>query len=308
MKRIIWIAALLLHVGMQLKAQDIPMSVMVIEQSAPVPMIAANNLEVKLCQALSLQGVNGGIEYATFSLVAVPVETSKNIVSGLQPMVTVSLDLALFVGNNITGDKLASTSVKLRGAGTSEEKAYSAAFGSLNYNDADLQSWIKNGTAKVVAYYDREAPNLIRQAKRLGTQHKYEDALALLSAIPACCKHIENVDVAILDVWSGYVNHNGQVYLAQARSVWAANQNEVGANAAALLLSEIYPDASCYPEALSLTKEIQARMGDEWTFSKKMYQDGVDLEAQRIEAARAIGVAYGNNQQPETHNNHWLVR
>ncbi len=308
MKRLISIVALLLHIGIQLKAQEIPMSVFVLEQSNAVPMNAADKLEAKLGQALALQGVNGGIEYSTFSLVAIPIETSKNVVSGIQPMVTVSLDLTLFIGNNITGDKLATTSVKLRGAGTSEEKAYSVAFNSLNYSDATLQSWIKGCTAKIVAYYDREIPNLIRQANQLRTLHKYEEALALLSSIPACCKQIDMVDAALLSTWSSFVNHNGQICLAQARSVWAANQNVEGANTAALLLSEIYSDASCYPEALALAKDIQTRMGEEWTFKKKMYQDDVDLESQRIEAARAVGVAYGNNQQPETHNNHWLVK
>ncbi len=304
----LYIVALLLQVSMQLKAQDIPMSVLVLEQGTEVPSIAVGKLEAKLCQALSLQGINGGFEYSTFSLVALPIEASKNVLSGMQPMVTVSLDLTLFIGNNVTGDKLATTSIKLRGAGTSEEKAYSVAFNSLNYNDASLQSWIKSGTAKIVTYYDREIPNLIRQANQLRTLHKYEEALALLSSIPACCKQIDMVDAALLSTWSRFVDHNGQICLAQARSVWAANQNVEGANVAVLLLAEIYPDASCYPEVLALTKEIQARMGEEWTFKKKMYQDGVDLESQRIEAARAVGVAYGNNQQPETHNNHWLVK
>lgn len=308
MKRFLWTTALLLQISTQFKAQDIPMSVIVLEQETPIPTIAASNLETKLCQALSMQGVNGGLEYSTFSLVATPLETSKNTLTGLQPMVTISLDLVLFLGNNLTGDKLATTSVRLRGAGKSEEKAYIAALGSLNYNDKNLQTWIKDGADKVLDYYNRETPNLIRQANLLSTQRKYEEALVLLSSIPTCCKHIDIVDEALLGIWSEFINHNGQVCLAKARNIWVANQNIEGANAAALYLSEIYPDASCYPEAISLSKEIQTRIGEEWTFTKKMYQDNIDLESQRIEAARAVGMAYGNNQQPSTHNIHWLVK
>jgi hypothetical protein len=32
----------------------------------------------------------------------------------------------------------------------------------------------------------------------------------------------------------------------------------------------------------------------------KKYQDGVDLESQRIDAMRQVGVAYGNHQPSQT--------
>ena len=38
----------------------------------------------------------------------------------------------------------------------------------------------------------------------------------------------------------------------------------------------------------------------------KKWQDGVDLESQRINAFREVGVAYGQGQQPTTTNIGWL--
>ena len=47
---------------------------------------------------------------------------------------------------------------------------------------------------------------------------------------------------------------------------------------------------------MALYKEIKGKVLDDWKFEMKKYQDGVDLEKQRIEAARAVGVAYGTHQ------------
>ena len=47
-------------------------------------------------------------------------------------------------------------------------------------------------------------------------------------------------------------------------------------------------------------------MLDDWKFEMKKWQDGVDLESQRIEASRAVGVAYGNGQKPTTLVMPWM--
>jgi hypothetical protein len=55
-----------------------------------------------------------------------------------------------------------------------------------------------------------------------------------------------------------------------------------------------------------LADEIRERIGEEWEwakdlkdFGKEMARSQVELEKMRIEAARAIGEAYAENQQPE---------
>ena len=67
-------------------------------------------------------------------------------------------------------------------------------------------------------------------------------------------------------------------------------------------LSQIYPEASCYPEAENLYNEIKAKVLDDWKFEMKKYQDGVDIEMARISAMRDVGVAYGEHQQPTSTN------
>ena len=70
----------------------------------------------------------------------------------------------------------------------------------------------------------------------------------------------------------------------------------------------IYPDAKCYKEGMDLYREIKDKVLDDWKFVMKIYQDGVDIEKERIKAWRDVGVAYGNHQQPISNYVNWLLR
>ena len=67
-------------------------------------------------------------------------------------------------------------------------------------------------------------------------------------------------------------------------------------------LSEIYPDAACYKDAMDLFKEIKRQLGEEWKFMMKQYNDAVAIETQRMEMMREIAIAYAKNQPKETIN------
>ena len=60
-------------------------------------------------------------------------------------------------------------------------------------------------------------------------------------------------------------------------------------------------------EAKALYNEIKQKVTSDWDFeNREKYKDEAGLKKQRIEAARAIGVAFGNGQQPVTTNITWL--
>ena len=80
-----------------------------------------------------------------------------------------------------------------------------------------------------------------------------------------------------------------------------AEQNSQGARKAGEYLAQILPDAACYGEAMELYKEIKSKVLDDWKFEMKIYQDGVDIEKERIKAMRDIGVAWGEHQPKQTY-------
>ena len=58
---------------------------------------------------------------------------------------------------------------------------------------------------------------------------------------------------------------------------------------------------------------IKAKVLDDWKFEMKKYEDALalenrklDIESQKVDAWKAIGVAYGKNQQPTTTYVSWL--
>lgn len=286
----------------------IPMMVLVPEQNNELSSNAEATLETKMRQLVTLNGMDGGVKFSNFSIVASITENNKDILSGLRPLTTLSLSLELFVGNNFTGEKFASVSVPLSGSGRTEQKAYSTALAQINPANKELVSFLSEAKKKIVEYYEIQLTGIIRQAESYSMKHEYEEALCLLSSVPVCCSKYDDVEKAMLTVWQEYVNYDCALKLAKARSVWNAGQDRESADLAGAYLATVDPASSCYGDVIALADDIYKRIGDEWNFYKELKRGEVSLEQSRIEAMRAIGVAYGENQKAKTISEHWIVR
>ncbi|MBO7067979.1 MAG: hypothetical protein J6W52_04800 [Bacteroidaceae bacterium] len=294
-----------------MKAQNdciIPMMVLVPQQVDSLAPMAQSKLESRIRQIVTQNGMDGGALFSNFSIVANLVEGSKEVMGGTRPLVTLTSELELYVGNNYTGDKFASTSVVLNGAGRNESKAYSTAFGSINANNAQIQKFLRDAKRKMNEYYETQIPNIIRQAKSFSTRREYEEALCLLTSVPTCCSKYNEIERCMLDIYQEYVDYDCAVKVNKARSIWNASQDKEGATLAGAYLASIDPSSSCWDEALVLAESIRARIGDKWEFSKELMRESVMLEKAKIEAIRAIGVAFGQNQKALTVRENWLIR
>lgn len=311
MKRILlslaWLSACHLSVFAQ-KDCVIPMMVVIPEQAEGVPVPAKNALEAKLRQMVTRNGMEGDARFSNFCVVASTNEESKEVLSGTLPLVTLTVNLELFVGNNYTGEKFASTSVTVNGAGRNEAKAYSAAFASVGSDNVQIQRFLKEAKRKVYEYYETQISNIVTQAKGFAGRHEYEEALCLLTSVPTCCSGYNVVERCMLEIYQKYVDYDCATKVSKARAVWNASQNKEGAVLAGAYLASIDPSSSCWDEALRLAEQIRTRVGDDWEFVKGLQRNAVELEKAKIEAIRAIGVAYGQNQKALTVRENWLVR
>lgn len=311
MKKIIWMLVWMFVGGLAAKAQNdcvIPMMVLVPEQVEELAPMAETKLESKIRQVVTKNGMDGGVRFSNFCIVAKLVEGEKEVTSGIRPLVTMITELELFVGNNYTGEKFASTSVILKGAGRNESKAYTAAFGGINANNPQIQKFLADAKRKINEYYATQIPTIIRQAKSYLIKREYEEALCLLSSVPTCCNDYDLVEQCMMDAFQEYVNFDCSLKVNKARAIWYANQNMEGANQAGAYLAAIDPSSSCWGDALELAEQIRARIGDEWEFSKELQREAVAIEKNRIEAIRAIGIAFGENQKALTVKENWIVR
>jgi hypothetical protein len=76
---------------------------------------------------------------------------------------------------------------------------------------------------------------------------------------------------------------------------------------AAELLSGVDPKSSSYNAAQNLMNEIKGQIRKDIDFeNKEKYNTEVGVEKLRIDAVKAVGVAYGNGQQPSTTNLAWV--
>ena len=189
-----------------------------------------------------------------------------------------------------------STSMTVKGLGETENKCYLNAISRMPLQSPQIAQFVEDGKAKIIEYYDHEGEALIKKARFLASEKQFEEAIFWVSLIPQQSKHYDAALAAGKDIYQMYLDNECNINLAAARQAWAAEQNSYGAAAAGEYLAKILPDAKCYGEAMELYKEIKGKVLDDWKFEMKKYQDGVDLEKQRIDAMRQIGVAYGNHQ------------
>lgn len=304
--------------GLSAQAQqacELPLHVIIPEQTVDIGPGGTKQLVAKIRQVVTQNGMTGGAQYSQFHIEANLMEVSKEMTSGLRPLVTVTTELELSVGNSVTGGKFGSTSITLSGAGKNERAAYMAAISNIRPINAQLKSFLRTTKEKIIQYYESQTDNIVRKANQLAAKQQVEEALFLLTSIPTCCTSYEKAEEATLKIFQDYLNQDCQSKISKARHAWNASQDREGAHIAGAYLSAINPAAQCYDDAMELADEIRQRIGEEWEwakdlkeFAKETVRIDQNLELERIKAARAIGEAYANNQKETVINQKTIVK
>ncbi|MBP7965639.1 MAG: hypothetical protein KAZ12_03250 [Paludibacteraceae bacterium] len=288
------------------KGSSIALKVIVEDLPDPFPTTAKVQVINKLNMLITKNGIASGDLLNRFFITVIATPLTKDITPTAPVQIAQTLEMTFYVADYYDKKIFATTSVVTKGVGTNETKSYMDAIKHINVNSPVLAKFIDEGKVKIIDYYNSQAEIIFLQVKALVGQKKFEEALYLLTSIPAeCDKYSESLDLSI-SVYQQYIDYLCDVNLALAKSTWMAQQNSAGAEATAEYLSQIYPDAKCYGDAQLLYAEIKGKVLDDWKFEMKKWQDGVDLESQRINAFREVGVAYGQGQQPTTTNIGWL--
>ncbi len=292
--------------GNELIGQGITLGVIIPEQTDPFPAGAESYLTNKLIQVAVTNGIAAGKEFSRFFIAANIAMATKDFVVGPPSQISQNIEMTLYIADYFDQKIFASTMVNAVGVGTNETKSFINALHNMPVNSEPLQEFVNKGKTKILEYYRQQGDRIIQQARVLAAQHRYDEALFHLTAIPDAAGEVyDRALQATLQIFQQYTDYMCDVNLAKARSAWAAQQNSTGAADAGQYLALIYPDAKCYGEAMGLYNEIKGKVLDDWKFEMKKWQDGVDLEKQRIAAARDVGMAFGAGQQPNTFMN-WL--
>lgn len=301
-----FMAALMSATMLAAETEYLPISVCAVDNQEGFPSGAKALIENKLTQLLTRNGIAGLNYLGQFVLTVTTTPLDKDVIPGPPVKIAEKMELNLYIVDAQAQTIFSSTSVTVRGLGETETKCYLNAISHMPMQSPQLAKFIDEGKKKIIEYYDHEGEQLIKKAQFLAQQKKYDEALYWVSLIPQQSKHYDAALAAGQDIYQKYLNNECNINLAYARQAWAAEQNSSGAYAAGEYLANILPDAGCYDEAMELYREIKGKVLDDWKFEMKKYQDGVDLESQRIDAMRQVGVAYGNHQPTQTTNIEFL--
>ena len=288
--------AMLMSAAMFAQTEYLPISVYAADDSESFPQGAKAMIENKLTQLLTRNGIAGLDYMGQFVLTITTTPLDKDVIPGPPAKIAEKMEMNLYIVDTYAKTIFSSTSFAIRGLGETENKCYLNAISHMPLQTPQVTKFIDEGKQKIIDYYDHEGEALIKKAIFLARKKDYEEALWIVSLIPQQSRHYDAALQTGLDIYQQYVDNECNIYLAAARQAWAAEQNSKGAAAAGEYLMNILPDAGCYDEAMELYQEIKGKVLDDWKFEMKKYQDGIDLEKQRIEASRQIGVAYGTHQ------------
>lgn len=259
-----------------------------------MPKIARKNLTNKLKQVVTKNGL-GGSPYNTRFIISANVNVmSKDILPGPPTMHAYNLDITLYIGDGIEGTVFASETISVKGVGTNENKAYISALKRISPKNPEVQTFVKIGKEKIIQYYKDNCDLIIKRANNLADQNKQEQAIFMLTGIPSACEecYVKAMN-AIKPIYQQQIDRDCKQKYQKATAIWNASQNMDAAEEAGAILSSIDPDASCVGQARSLSNKIAAKVKQidsrEWKYIVKDQQQ----ESERIEAIRAVGVAYG---------------
>ena len=278
------------------------------DQIEGMPAASKKNLENKLSQIITANGISGDAMNSRFIISANVTVMTKDITETAPPMQAYTLNVTFYIGDGFEGKSFSSYSTTIKGVGDNETKAYNAALKNVKTNDPAYQSFIDKGKAKIIEYYNAQCDVIIKQAKVLAGMNKFDEAIWSLTSVPDVCTECWNKCMAaIAPIFQQKIDFECKTKLTEASNLWNAGQSYDAAQQAGAILATIDPKASCFNEAKALSDKIGKRILEvdkrEWNFK---YDKEIGLERDMIKAYRDVGVAYGNGQpQNVTYKSLW---
>ena len=304
-----FLSAVCLMAATTVYAQDcvMPISIQLDEEFTNVPEAANTMLYQTLSRLAAENGLMTDSPVTPFVLTVHCDVLDKSNLPGPPIQTVYNLGVTFFMADTYTKKKFGTAYITLDGVGTGEVKSYINAFSHIKDNNGEIKNLINRGKKKMMDYYDKEYPNILREAKRLASLRLYEEALTQILSIPLCSRGGEEASRYGQQLYSLNLDRFNLLLLNKAKAIWASGQDQASAKEVCDILAKIDPEAACYGEAGKMMSEVKAQVRSDIDIEmRQRYNDQIQLEKDRIAAARAVGVAFGNGQKQSTTNLMWL--
>ena len=279
----------------------LPLTVWIPDQIEDMPATAKNNLENKLLQIVTAQGISGGSFNQRFIITANVSVLTKDLTATAPPKQAYTLDVTMYIGDGIDGKAFSSYSTTVRGVGNNETRAYMTAIRNIRTNDPNYKTFVNQGKQKIIDYYNAQCDKIIVKAQSLADMNEFDEAIWMLTSIPDAATDCWEKSIPVLSViFQQKIDFECKAKLIAATNIWNANQSWDGAEEAGAILATIDPNSACLDEAMALADKIAKRILEvderEWNF---IYDREIRLVSEMIQAWRDVGVAWGQGQ-PQT--------
>lgn len=251
---------------------------------------AARVLESKLNNILSANGIKTQMGDSRFILTGNWIPETKDVIGAAPTQIAYTLNVNLFIGDGEDGTKYISETFRVKGVGSTEEKAHLAAIRNLQSNSQKMSAFVQKGMERIISYYEQNKDNIMASINSLVTKQDYDEAVYQLCLIPMECSYYVDVQSKINYVYQRVIDNRAEPIFTEAKALWAANQNAKGASQVIDLVSQIDPNASCYLDVQKFIATVNAKINliNEQayaTYQKKLAHrqemDKLELEAQR---------------------------
>ncbi len=251
---------------------------------------AAKMLESKLNNILSANDIKTQMGDSRFVLTGNWIPETKDIVGTAPTQIAYTLNINLYIGDGEDGTKYISETFRVKGVGSTEEKACLAAIRNLQLNNQKISVFVQKGRERIISYYEQNKENIMASINSLITKKDYNEAMYQLCLIPMECSYYKDVQSKINDIYQHVIDNIAEPIFTEAKILWASNQNANGASQVINLVSQIDPNASCYLDVQKFIEIVNAKINliNEQayaTYQKKLAHrqemDKLELEAQR---------------------------
>lgn len=256
-----------------------------------------NTFRNRIATAISSSGLISSEAIQQFAIVSDIDVLDKKIVAGAPTQIIMSLAINIKIIDIINNYTLKSITIESQGVGTNENKAFVSGLNKINSSNSKTKNFFSNTINDINNFYDSQYKDILKQAENALAVKEYEKAMFLLNNIPLTCKGYNEAQLLGKNCFSAYAAYICRLNLQYAKQVWAADKTKEGAQKAMEYIEKIDPDAQGYTEVSKFLKEVSLSNKDIWDISLKVYQDQVELRKREIDAWKAVGIAYGENQK-----------
>lgn len=231
-------------------------------------------------------------------VLAVNIHPTRKDVTPTTPVkVSMEFDVFFSIGDMTDNHIFKSAKITLSGIGSSEERAYTAAFKSLTEDNSAINNLLNETRPIVETYYSTHCKQIIQKASTLKSTNQYEEAIYLLTSIPDnCTECYEKCMKLTATVYKQKIDFEGNQLLKQARVEWMNGQDKEAADRVAEVMRGIDPNSSAFSEVKKLqnviTNKLNADEKKEWELKIKQMEAQHETTLSVIDAAKAIGVAW----------------